>query len=166
MPFGWPLDNKLSGNRWVKYHFADGRILSSREVYWRSIADWDTVVKLSMSIRDHVFEVLPGAGFLGFITYRNVEHTKKFIQKPTHDKSEKSFWYKKNSWLIGWLDATHAHMLEVDFHTGIVMGRPVEPIKVIENHIHPKLKQNWAHDWNPLVKARREKHAVKVQGHL
>ena len=163
----WPLDNKLSGNRWVKYHFADGRVLSSHDVYWRGLADWDQVVKLSMSMKDHLYDTIAGDGFRGFITYRSVyTHTWRKINDATENSEETGFYYDMQSWSIGWLDSSHAHMLEVNFHTGLIMSRDTEPIEVVEPHIHPKLKQNWARGWDPNVKARREKHAILVQGHL
>lgn len=165
MPWTWPLDKGLSGERWVKYHFADGSVQSSHEVYWRAL-QWEHVVKLELSLRRHVYEVLPGPGHKGFITYRNVAKTwKQVVPTPSNGKKE-GFWYERHSWLIGYLDSTHAHMTEVDFHTGELMGHPVEPIKVIESHIHPRLKQKWAFGWDLMIKARREKHAILVQGRL
>lgn len=151
----WPLDNTLR-DREIRYYMADGSACSSRDIYWRALV-WENVVKIEMTIRKQSYRVLPGPGHLGFITYRT--SALEWSQKK-HTR------YNRDTWLIGYLDATHAHMTEVYFKTGALKGHLVKPIKEIETHIHPRLKQQWARGWNPIVKAREQKHAIKVMGSL
>lgn len=164
MSWLWPSDKGLN-NRWVAYHMADGSVKNSHDIYWRALI-WEDVVKLSMCIRGFHYEMLPGPGHRGFITYRNQEWRFKKTGEESLTGKPEGFWYWRQSWLIGYLDSTHAHMTEVDFHTGKVIARPVEPIKVIESHVHPRLKQFWNRGWNPIIKERRAKHAMSVQGRL
>lgn len=126
---------------------ADGTVLDSRVINWRQVQA-ELVVKISMTIRSHEYGVLPGIGHKGFVTYR----TKGYTWGKDHNGKE----VKKttNTWLIGWADEIFAHMLEADFQTGLIINRFNEPLKKIETHIHPRLKQQWKREWDERVRKR------------
>ncbi len=159
MAFTYHLDD-IYRNRWITYHFADGTVEDSRRKHWRQ-TEWERVVKLDMNIRGHTYAVMAGPGHRGFITFRT-----KGFDWAMSPKLGKRTPKETQTWVIGYLDDTYAHLTEVDFKTGKLLGHPKEPIANVESHIHPRLKQQWNRKWTPTITERRAEHAVKHQGHL
>ena len=155
--FQYHLDD-IYNNRWQEYHLFDGTVKDSRMIHWRQV-QWEDVVKIVACIRTFRHEFHPGNDHRGFITYRS--SGMEFV-----GQGEARIAQGMRSWFIGHLSESHAHVTEINFQTGRVKGKEVIPIKDVESHIHPRLKQQWQRKWNKEILDRRAKHAIVDQGHL
>jgi len=119
--------------RWQEYHLADGRVMDSRQINWRNV-EWEKVVKIVTHIEGQSYAVdARESTFLFFMNFR--WGGSEPIYKLGKFAGRKAI----KIWTVGWTDGTRCYLADLDFYTGALVKKYVEPLKKFIQHIHPRV---------------------------
>ena len=127
------LDYMYNGKH-VEYELDDGQTFTSNETPWRDLP-WNRVVKITVVIRQkrYVFERGTSEGFL------NVRYGGRDKEWFERDGELAWRWKQIHTWVIGLIKDGMVELTEIDFKTGDILRKAVEPVSTFKKHIHPDL---------------------------
>lgn len=109
------------------WYMPDGSTISSCRKNWREIA-WEEVVKIELHKNGLIFSLscTVSPEFKGFMHFR-------------YGGSING--WEIDSWVIGWTDGIECYLFELDIRLGLVVKEFTEPLKELDAHLHPRLRQ-------------------------
>lgn len=122
-------------NRYVIFHYPDGKKISSRDANFHQI-NLALIIMLELCIKGKSYRIrktdLPST-FVEFIHFRSKGI--KFIVNNENLTVPDEY----NSWSIGWTDGAREYLCEVDFQTGNLIQNYDQPVsKARRTHFHPE----------------------------
>lgn len=121
--------------RFQEFHLTDGRILNSKEINWRDVTDWNSVVKIvtNMSGQIYIMET-DNSNFKCYMCFR-------WGGREAIYDSDHNFSHHKpiNIWTVGWTDGTNCYLIDIDFFTGNKIKEYTSLLSEFRSHVHPSI---------------------------